>query len=59
MAIYGKISVMEGNIRHMNRDTEIFLMQTSIYLLLKKSVPVMKSSVCLNTRKEFLYIASE
>jgi hypothetical protein len=41
MAIHGTIRVKEGNIRHMHRDTEKFLIQTSRYLLLKKSVPVM------------------
>jgi hypothetical protein len=41
MAIHGKISVKEGNIRHMHRDKEKFLMLTSRYLLLKQSVPVM------------------
>jgi hypothetical protein len=41
MASHGKISVKEGNVRHTHRDTEKFLMPTSRYLLLKKSVPVM------------------
>jgi hypothetical protein len=39
MAINGKISLKEENIRHMHRDKEKFLMLTSRYLFLKQSVP--------------------